>query len=275
MRRIKSHLSKRGYIFWGFVGVGLLIAVYSYLSYRQHQHNPDDTTMPNLVQLCHGFVHICTPQGAIEKEIWLLKDAVATYGRLSYSLALACAMSVVIGITMGCFPTIEAIFYPMLNFLAKIPATAMISVFLVLGKLLLGEGENLFIAMIAFGVLPVLAQSVYLSAKYDVHDEHVNKAYTLGASNMEVITGVVWPQVLPKVLESIRLQIGPAMVFLIAAEYMMGSVGFGYRLRIQSRLLHMDVVYNYLIILGATGFFMDWAMFRFRKWACPWYSRGE
>ena len=40
------------------------------------------------------------------------------------------------------------------------------------------------------------------------------------------------------------------MVFLIAAEYVVGDVGIGYRIRIQSRILNMNVVYIYLIILG-------------------------
>ena len=45
--------------------------------------------------------------------------------------------------------------------------------------------------------------------------------------------------VLPKLLEATRLMIGPAMVYLIAAEMLFGDVGFGYRIRIQSKLLNM------------------------------------
>jgi NitT/TauT family transport system permease protein len=258
-------------IVFGVIGIGILILLYSWLSYRQHQINPNDTTIPNLSQLIEGAEKIVTPQGSIRKEVWLSKDAYATYTRLFFGLTWGCVFSVFIGILMGCFSTVESLLVPPLSFLAKVPATAMLAVFFVI----VGTGESMFVAMIGFGVLPVLAQGIYLSAKHDVHDEHVDKAYTLGASNYEVITGVVLPQVLPKILESIRLQIGPAMVYLIAAEYMMADVGFGYRLRIQSRLLHMNVVYDYLIILGATGFLMDCAMVCLRKWLCPWYDRGE
>ena len=249
----------------------MLVSAYSWLSYRQHLVNSEDTTVPNFVQLMEGFQKIATPQGAITKEVWIWKDATATYSRLFFGLALGCITSVALGVLMGCFSTLESIMVPPLSFLAKVPATAMLAVFFVV----FGTGEEMFIAMIGFGVLPVLAQGIYLSAKHDVHDEHTDKAYTLGASNYEVITGVVLPQILPKIMESVRLQIGPAMVYLIAAEYMMADVGFGYRLRIQSRLLHMDVVYDYLILLGATGFLMDFGMIQIRKWLCPWYSRGK
>ncbi len=47
------------------------------------------------------------------------------------------------------------------------------------------------------------------------------------------------------------------MVYLIAAEMVVGDVGFGYRIRLQSKLLNMSVVYPYLAMLAAFGFGMD------------------
>ena len=147
----------------------------------------------------------------------------------------------------------------------------MLAVFFVLS----GTGEAMFIAMIGFGILPTFTQSVYLSAKDDLHREEIDKAYTLGASNLEVIWEVVFPQIFPKILDNIRLQIGPAMVFLIAAEMIVGQVGMGYQIRIQQRLLHMNVVYDYIIILGATGLLMDKLMLSFRQYWCPWFERSR
>jgi len=80
---------------------------------------------------------------------------------------------------------------------------------------------------------------------------------------------------LPKILDNIRLQLGPAMVFLIAAEMLVGQVGMGYQVRMQQRLLHMNVVYDYLFILGATGLLMDKGMLSFRQWWCPWFDRDR
>ncbi len=172
---------------------------------------------------------------------------------------------------MGCCAPIESFLVPPLNFLAKIPPTAMLAVFFVL----VGIDMEMFIAMIGFGIMPILTQSIYLSAKHDIHDEHIHKAYTLGASNFAVIWNIVLRQTLPKIIESVRLQVGPAMVYLIAAELMMSQEGFGYRIRMQSRLLHMNVVYDYLLVLGVFGYLIDVAMVRLRKWTCPWYSRGK
>ena len=62
------------------------------------------------------------------------------------------------------------------------------------------------------------------------------------------------------------------MVFLIAAEYMLADEGFGYRLRMQSRLVNMNIVYLYLALLGVAGFAFDWILTRLRRWLCPWFG---
>lgn len=270
----------------GVVGIAALAAGYEWLSYRQHLANPADTTIPNLTQLLDGLRVSTTPKVDDLREAFgtgsardgwfdrvgktpLYQDAVATYGRLFKGLAVGCLLSVVLGVLMGCYESLAALLSPPLSFLAKVPGTAVLAVFFVL----VGTGEEMFTSMIAFGVLPTLTQAVYMSAKHDLHEEEINKAYTLGASNFEVIYCVVYKQILPKVLENVRLQIGPAMVYLIAAEMLVGQVGMGYQIRMQQRLLNMNVVYNYLLILGGSGLLMDRLMLGFRRWLCPWYSR--
>ena len=135
-----------------------------------------------------------------------------------------------------------------------------------------GTQFQLYIAMIALGIFPTLAQSIYQAAKNDVSDHAIYKAYTLGASQMEVIWNVIVPQILPRIVENVRLQIGPAMIFLIAAEWVNADVGFGYRLRIESRLTRMSVVYTYLAILGLFGFAIDHALSWTRRRLSPWFG---
>jgi NitT/TauT family transport system permease protein len=129
----------------------------------------------------------------------------------------------------------------------------------------------MYIAMIAFGILPTLAMTVYLSVK-EFPDELQYKAYTLGASSPEVIWAVIFRYVFPKLIDAIRLVIGPAMVFLIAAEMLVGDVGFGYRIRLQSKLLNMNVVYPYLAALAGFGFGMDYVLKLIQRKLCPWYE---
>jgi ABC-type nitrate/sulfonate/bicarbonate transport system permease component len=63
------------------------------------------------------------------------------------------------------------------------------------------------------------------------------------------------------------------MVYLIAAEMVFGDVGFGYRIRLQSKLLDMSVVYPYLALLAIFGYLMDYTLRRIELWLCPWHEQ--
>jgi NitT/TauT family transport system permease protein len=175
---------------------------------------------------------------------------------------------------MGCFRSIEAIFLPPLSFLAKIPPTAMIAIFLALEPWLRGLQVPLPVAVVVFGILPTLTQAIFQMAREDVPDELIYKAFTLGASQPEIIWDVIVRYVLPRMLEAVRLQVGPAMVYLIAIEWIYSDDGFGYRLRIQQRLLNMSVVYVYLAFLGIAGYLIDLALSGTRRLLCPWYGKA-
>jgi NitT/TauT family transport system permease protein len=267
---IRGSISKTQTILLGVLAVGVLLAGYSGLSHRQHRKNPDDTTIPTWSQLRDGVKTVVEPNRR-SGERWVLEDAKATLTRLFAGMGAGVAGAVLIGIAMGCFPCVEALLAPPLAFLAKIPPTAALAVFFVL----FGTDLQMYTAMIAFGILPTLAQSLYLSVN-DIPDELVNKSYTLGASHGEVIWNVIARIVLPRMIDAIRLQIGPAMVYLIAAEMVCGDVGFGYRIRLQSRLLNMNVVYPYLVLLAGFGFTIDSTLRLLQRFGCPWFGgRGR
>ena len=253
----------------GVVSIALLLLGYTWLSWRQHQRIPDDTTIPGWGQIWEGVVRIVTPHERTG-DVWLWQDSVATLGRLFGGLAIGIVIATLLGFLMGCSSRAEAFLLPPLRIAAKLNPVAMLAVFFVM----VGTGSQMYLSMIAFGVVPVLAQNVYLAAHNDVPDQLVHKAYTLGASTMEIVVHVVGAQVLPKLLEGIRLLIGPALVYLVAAEMLVGDVGFGYRIRLQQRLQQMAVVYPYIAALGLYGYLLDRAVQALSRKLCPWYGRA-
>ena len=261
---IRQPIQKRWFVFLGVVSVLLFLTAYTGLSVFQHYKNPNDTTIPDWRQMYHGVAKAITPDRG--GDIWVVVDALATAKRLFLGLGCGVIGAVILGMLMGCFKWLEAFFLPPLSLLAKLPPTAMLAVFFVL----VGTDTEMYVTMIAFGVLPTLAQAVCLAIQ-DVPDELLDKTYTLGASPAEVIWNVVFRYVLPKLIDAIRLQIGPAVVFLMAAEMVVGHVGFGYRIRLESKLLDMNVVYPYLALLAGFGYLMDYLLRFSQRILCPWY----
>jgi NitT/TauT family transport system permease protein len=264
---IRTPLDQRWRIALGLASLVVLLAIYSYLSHRQHAINPKDTTMPSLGQIAEGTAKVFEKQS--DGERWVVADVESSMARLFLGLFFGVVGAIILGVLAGCYAPIESLILPPLSLLAKVPPTAALAVFFVL----VGTDTEMYVAMIAFGVLPTLAHAVYLSVKA-VPDEMVFKAYTLGASNAEVIWNIIVRHALPSIIDTVRLQIGPAMVYLIAAEMVVGDVGFGYRIKIQSRLLNMNVVYPYLCLLASIGFGMDSALKLLQRRLCPWYVNG-
>lgn len=288
---IRQPISNQRKLVMGAISIILVAGSYSLLSYRQHLINSADTTIPSFLEMGKEFWRVCTEDnrgrsifddfregkgGLTEKleilnsiQLWI--DIKATFIRYFIGLGAAACCAIVVGILMGCFESFAAFNLPLVSVAAYVPPTAMLAVFMVV----LGIDFSLYIGMIVFGVYPVLTQAIYQAAKFDVHDESVYKAYTLGASNSELICGVVFPQIKPKIYEAIRLQLGPAMVYLIAAEMLLADVGFGHALRINGRIFNLALVYDLLAILALIGFGLDKLLTWRRKKSCPWFDKEE
>lgn len=229
-----------------------------------------DRTVPSLSMLWHdGFLRAITPQGAFKRKVtWLYSDFYATGVRLIVALVLGVIASVVLGLLMGCFDPVDAFFMPPLAFLSKVPATAVLPIFFVL----IGINFSMYVVIIVFGMLPSLAQAISAAVRKDVPEELIFKAYTLGASQLELIWNVIWRQVLPRVLDAVRLQIGPAVVLLVAAEWLVSGAGVGYRLKLFFQRTDMTVVFVYVILLGIIGLAADYFLIWLRRRLCPWFG---
>ncbi|PQO41885.1 ABC transporter permease [Blastopirellula marina] len=262
---IRRPISQRSRILLGIASFVVLLIGYAWMSHRAHVDNPRNKTMPNFAQFQEGWTRIVDGEGGI--DLW--GDITASTKRLATGVFAGATLAFVIGLAMGCFPVVEAILLPPISFFAKIPPTAMLAVYFVLFG---ATGIEIFVALIGFGIFPTLAQSIAQAAQKDVDDHTLYKTYTLGASHFEVVWEVVLRQIMPRIIENARLQIGPAMVFLIAAEWALATPGIGYTLRMQSRLQNMNVVYTYLAVLGLAGLAIDQVLIYLRRYLCPWFG---
>lgn len=229
-----------------------------------------DLTVPSWSMLWKdGLLRVIKPQGSFKrKEVWITTDFYATGMRLGAALILGVFASVVVGLLMGCYDPIDAFFMPPFSFLSKVPATAVLPIFFVIIQI----NFSMYVAIIVFGMLPSLAQAISSSVRKDVPEELVFKAYTLGASQMELIWNVIFRQVLPRILDATRLQIGPALVLLVAAEWMVAGEGIGYRLRLFYQRTDMTVVFVYIVLLGLIGLAFDFGLIWLRRKMCPWFG---
>jgi NitT/TauT family transport system permease protein len=241
----------------------LSIAAYAATAYVRHRENPQDKVVPTLTQLAQGFYRAAFEQDR-EGKYRLLVDTAASTRR--FFIGIAClSVAVILGLHMGLLPYVEHLFLRFLLFFDKVPALALLPILFIA----FGLEETSKIALIVIGVFPTIALDTYLRAK-SVPAEQITKALTLGASDMEVAYRVVLPQVLPQVLDTIRLNFKAVVLFLIAGESLAATAGLGYRVFVVRRYLAMDIIIPYVIWLSLLAYAADLSVRRWIRWRYRW-----
>src|SRR4029078_5984887 len=83
------------------------------------------------------------------------------------------------------------------------------------------------------------------------------KALTLGASAFAVAYRVVLKQILPRVLNSVGLNLTESMLFLFAGEMIASTDGLAYRIALLRRHMGMDVIIPYVLWVALVQFMIE------------------
>jgi NitT/TauT family transport system permease protein len=266
MRRlVNRHPGRGGALALGALPFVLLAFVYVVASHVRAAQNANDKLLPTpavLAQTMHSY--------ALEEDLrsgsvlfWM--DTAASLERLFGALLLSAAIGLVFGVAIGVIPLIRSTLAPFVAALSMIPPLAILPILFIV----LGLGEVAKIALMVVGVTPVIVRDLALRAG-ELPAEQLIKAQTLGASTWQLIVRVVLPQIWPRLLDSLRLTLGAAWLFLIAAEAIASTEGLGYRIFLVRRYLAMDVILPYVAWITLLAFTMDGCLRRIRASACPW-----
>ena len=146
-----------------------------------------------------------------------------------------------------------------------IPPLAILPVLFIV----LGLEETAKISLIVIGIAPCIARDLALRVG-ELPKEQIIKAQTLGASTWQLILRVVLPQLWPRLIDSLRLSMGSAWLFLIAAEAIASTEGLGYRIFLVRRYLAMDVILPYVVWITLLAVATDLALRVLRARAFRW-----
>jgi NitT/TauT family transport system permease protein len=176
----------------------------------------------------------------------------------------------VLGVAVGLIPYVRAGLSPFIGVVSMIPPMAVLPVLFIV----FGLDELSKVVLIVFGVTPFLIRDLALRVG-DLPREQLIKAQTLGASTWQIVVRVVLPQMLPRLIDAVRLSLGPAWLFLISAEAIAATEGLGYRIFLVRRYMAMDVILPYVAWITLLAFLSDvglrWINARF----FPWLQAGK
>lgn len=265
--RLNGAVSRSGRIILAALPFIALLGIYLWGSYVRHIENPQDKIMPTLSQMAEGIERVAlTPDRDGVIRLW--SDTKISLYRFSMGVLIGSSLGIALGLFMGVFPFFEALLYPFVAAFAKIPPLALLPILFIL----LGVDEPSKITLIFLGISPTIAMAVYLAAK-EVPDQVPTKGYTLGASTLEVVFKIIFRVIFPKALDAVRLSLGAAWVYLIAAEGIAAESGLGFRIFVVRRYLAMDIIIPYVLWIGLLGFMIDLSIRWFITWKYPWVNK--
>ena len=125
--------------------------------------------------------------------------------------------------------------------LSMIPPLAILPILFIV----FGLDELSKVMLIVIGITPVLARDLEQRAR-EIPAELLVKAQTLGANSWTAVLRVILPQLLARLLLSLRLMLGAAWLFLISSEAISATAGLGYRIFLVRRYMSMDVILPYV-----------------------------
>ena len=197
-------------------------------------------------------------------------DTAASLQRLLTGLAISTAIALIAGIAIGLLPLARATFGPVVAAASMVPPLALLPILFII----MGLGEASKIALIVIGTSLKLVRDMTLRVQ-EIPREQLIKAQTLGASTWQIAMRVVLPQILPRLIDAVRLEIGPAWLFLIAAEAIAAESGLGYRIFLVRRYLSMDVIIPYVAWITILAFLMDLGLRLLQRKAFPWFAAAR
>jgi NitT/TauT family transport system permease protein len=248
----------------------LAIALYLVASHYRHVDNPNDKLLPAVSQMVETVGRMAFEADSRTGTHLMLQDTLASLARLGMGVALAAVVGLWLGLNMGMFPGLRETSLSFVTFMSMIPPLAILPILFIA----FGVDELAKVMLIFIGLFPVLTRDVFLAVRR-IPREQVTKALTLGASHLSLTYRIVLPQVLPRLIEALRLSLGAAWLFLIAAEAIAATEGLGYRIFLVRRYLAMDVILPYVLWITLLGYLIDLGLRQLLRKGFRWYVAGE
>ncbi|MDO9618442.1 MAG: ABC transporter permease subunit [Pseudomonas sp.] len=270
MRLINRHPDRSGRLLLILLPFALLLFAYFAGSTARLAENPNDKLLPSAAQMAAAVDRLAFTEDKRSGNYLFWEDSASSLKRLGLGIGIAALAGLCLGIAAGIIPLFGAPLSPLLTVLSMVPPLAILPILFIT----FGLGELSKVMLIVIGITPVLARDLEQRAR-EIPQEILIKAQTLGASTWTLILRVVLPQLLPRLLIALRLVLGSAWLFLIAAEAIASTDGLGYRIFLVRRYMAMDVILPYVVWITLLAWLMDLGLRQTIRVCFPWYEGAK
>jgi len=253
----------------GLLPFVLLVLLYMFASEARLAENPSDKLLPSFTQIGDAIERMAFEPSKRSGDYLFWEDTLSSLTRLGMGVLIASAIGLALGLFTGALPLVSASASPLLTVVSLIPPLAILPVLFIV----FGLGELSKVALIAIGITPFIARDIQRRTQ-EIPSEQLVKAQTLGANTSQIICRVLLPQLMPRLVDAVRLSLGAGWLFLIAAEAIAATEGLGYRIFLVRRYMAMDVILPYVAWITLLAFVIDALLATLSRRLFPWHHQG-
>ncbi len=196
-------------------------------------------------------------------ELWT--NTAASLMRLFWGLLLGGIPAILLGIAMGLYRPVRAVFEPLVDATYPIPKSAILPLIL----LIFGLGEASKIVMVAIGVFyPVLINAA--AGVMEIPKIYLDVGHNFKASRWQVFRTIALPGALPLIMTGVKLGVGLGLILIAIAEMVGAKSGLGFMIWNAWEILEVEKMYVGLIVIALLGFVFSLALTEFERWLVPW-----
>jgi NitT/TauT family transport system permease protein len=172
--------------------------------------------------------------------------------RVWVAFLASAVVAIPLGMLMSSYRAVGAATEPLVDFVRYLPVPALVPLTLIW----LGIGENSKIALLWIGTFFQLVLLIADDARR-VPKEFIETGRTLGANDRALFRDVLFPAMLPNMVDSLRITLGWCWTYLLVAEIVASSSGIGYELWTARRYGKTPEVFAGILTIGVIGLVSD------------------
>lgn len=245
-----------------------IVLIYLVASDLRLEENPRDKLLPAFSTMGDTLLRLATEESKRTGEIIFWGDTFASLERMAMGVGISALIALFFGLAQGSFPLVRAKLSPFTTAIAMVPPMALLPVLFIV----FGLGELSKVVLIIIGITPFLIRDLQQRVM-ELPEEQWIKAQTLGANSWQLMTRMVLPQMMPRLIDAVRLSMGSAWLFLIAAEAIAANEGLGYRIFLVRRYMAMDTILPYVAWITVLAICADQILRQINRRMFPWYQK--
>jgi len=219
--------------------------------------NPFFTSSPSRILAAAGWLFA---HGFWNDLLVSLKEFVAGIG-------LAILFSIPLGLLLGWYRRLNAMFEPFVTMFNAMPRVALIPLII----LWLGIGTQSKVAAVFLGAFFPLMINMMAGVK-TVDETLLKCARSFGATDRQIFTTLALPTCAPFLVAGMRLALGRGLVGVVVGEMLASTAGVGHMMTLASASFQTDKMFVGLVLLAGFGYFLTDLLKRLEQRFAFWHS---